>query len=81
MFVFTPVAVASIGSDPPPTSVTNQSCGAVRAGLYDIEPEKLLVPDITLQDFEKAAKRTRPSVAPEELQRFTDWTAEFGMEG
>ena len=58
-----------------------QSCGAVRAGLYEIEPEKLLVPDLEYADFEKAAKRTRPSVAPEELDRFTEWTAEFGQEG
>ncbi len=79
--------IQSIGSHPQPSSLNQpslgrgQSCRAVRAGLYEIEPEKLLVPDITFQDFVKAAKRTRPSVAPEELQRFTDWTAEFGMEG
>ena len=35
----------------------------------------------TKQDFEKAAKRTKPSVAVEELQHFTEWTNEFGQEG
>ena len=39
------------------------------------------MPDITFQDFEKAAKKTRPSVAPEELDHFTEWTEEFGQEG
>lgn len=39
------------------------------------------VPDIEFADFEKAAKRAKPSVAPEELDHFTEWTTEFGQEG
>lgn len=30
-----------------------QACGAVRAGLYDIDSDKLLVPDLVFADFEK----------------------------
>uniref|UniRef100_I2CP71 Vacuolar protein-sorting-associated protein 4 n=2 Tax=Nannochloropsis gaditana TaxID=72520 RepID=I2CP71_NANGC len=61
--------------------LTCQSCGAVRGGLYEIESERLLVPDIEFADFEKAAQRAKPSVAPEELDHFTEWTTEFGQEG
>jgi len=39
------------------------------------------VPDIEFADFEKAAKRAKPSVAAEELDHFTEWTNEFGQEG
>jgi hypothetical protein len=58
-----------------------QSCGAHRATLMEIDPEKLKVPDICFQDFMRSASRARPSVAPEELERFQKWTEDFGQEG
>jgi hypothetical protein len=36
---------------------------------------------ITYADFEKALRRAHSSVGPEELQRFIEWTAEYGQEG
>ena len=57
------------------------SCRAERKSLYDIPTEKLLVPAIVYPDFEKALRRSHSSVAPEELERFTKWTEDFGQEG
>jgi vacuolar protein-sorting-associated protein 4 len=56
-------------------------CGAVRISLFDVEPSKLKVPEISVQDFEQALDHSNPSVSPSELTRFVDWTKEFGMEG
>jgi len=76
---FCPMILSSQPTLPPndPARICTR-CGAHRATLYEIEPEKLLVPDITFDDFIKALKRTRPSVATEELDRFEKWTEEFG---
>ena len=46
-----------------------------------LPPHHLQVPDIEFADFVKAAKRAKSSVAPEELDHFTEWTNEFGQEG
>jgi vacuolar protein-sorting-associated protein 4 len=56
-------------------------CGAMRTTLYEIPPEKLQVPVVTVQDFDKALRRTHGSVAASELERFVKWTEEFGQEG
>lgn len=58
-----------------------RSCGCTRMSLYEIPPEKLVVPLITFKDFEKALRRAHSSVGPDELQRFIKWTEEFGQEG
>jgi SpoVK/Ycf46/Vps4 family AAA+-type ATPase len=71
-----------LSTQPKPTApLVCGRCGALRATLYEIEPEKLKVPDVSFADFKRAARKTRPSVAPEELDRFTQWTEEFGQEG
>ena len=49
--------------------------------LYDVPPEKLLVPLITYDDFLKALNKAHSSVGAEELLRFVSWTEEFGQEG
>ncbi|CAM9674925.1 unnamed protein product [Choristocarpus tenellus] len=56
-------------------------CHSVRMTLYDVPSEKLLVPDVSMGDFEKALQKSGSSVSPDELTRFTDWTKEFGQEG
>ena len=57
------------------------SCGAVRMTLYEVPSDRLKVPPVTFQDFLKALRRGRSSVAQEELTRFVQWTEEFGQEG
>jgi vacuolar protein-sorting-associated protein 4 len=57
------------------------SCGAIRMGLYDVPNSQLLVPVVTYSDFSKALTKAHSSVATDELDRFQQWTAEFGQEG
>lgn len=56
-------------------------CGAIRMSLYDIPGDKLAVPLITFEDFQKALNKAHSSVGADELTRFETWTAEFGQEG
>ena len=44
-------------------------------------PGELLVPPVTYKDFEKALRRAHSSVATDELERFVNWTSEFGQDG
>ena len=58
-----------------------RSCGAVRMTLFDVPSDKLRVPLVTMADFHKALHRSHSSVGVEELEKFVQWTAEFGSEG
>lgn len=49
--------------------------------LFDIDPQELLAPDVTIEDFEHALERCRPSVSPEDLKAQEDFTRDYGMEG
>lgn len=49
--------------------------------LYDVPPERLLVPLITYDDFIKALNKAHSSVGADELLKFVSWTKEFGQEG
>lgn len=66
---------------PPGEKTTCRFCGAIRMSLYDVPPEKLIVPLIVFADFEKALKKAHSSVGADELSRFISWTEEFGQEG
>jgi vacuolar protein-sorting-associated protein 4 len=57
------------------------SCGARRMSLYDVPPDALLVPVVDMGMFEGVLDRARKSVDASELQKFVDWTHEFGQEG
>lgn len=70
-----------LSSDKPGKNYDCSKCGAIRMSLWDVPPEKLKVPDITISDFEKALEHSHSSVSPEELRRFEDWTKQFGQEG
>ncbi|KAJ8602640.1 hypothetical protein CTAYLR_004108 [Chrysophaeum taylorii] len=63
---------------PPPKCA---SCGALRLSLYDVPTDQLKVPEVSFADFQHILTRSRKSVAPDELDRFVDWTANFGVEG
>lgn len=56
-------------------------CGAIRIGLYDVPSEALEVPPIIFNDFTKALSRAHSSVGADELDRFVEWTSEFGQDG
>lgn len=66
---------------PPNVRTTCRTCGAERMSLYDVEPDKLIVPLVTYADFIKALKKAHSSVGTGELERFVQWTEEFGQEG
>jgi len=70
-----------LSSDDPKANYDCPSCGAVRMQLWDVPPEKLMAPDVRVKDFESVLKHSFQSVSPDELERFTDWTKQFGQEG
>ena len=70
-----------LSNDNPDKDYTCKSCHAVRMQLWDIPGDKLKVPDIGYNDFQKALKHSCASVSQEELHRFVEWTNKFGQEG
>ena len=70
-----------LSSDDPKANYDCPSCGAVRMQLWDVPPEKLMAPDVRVKDSESVLKHSFQSVSPDELERFTDWTKQFGQEG
>ena len=50
-------------------------------GMYDVPDGKLKEPPVSLEDFFQALTKQKPSVAPEDLKRFEDFTEQFGQEG
>lgn len=56
--------------------------GAKRIDFFEIpEPEKLVSPDVSKEDFIKAISRIRPTVSPKDLEKQEKFTEEFGQEG
>lgn len=70
-----------LSSDKPGKDYTCKSCGAKRMQLWDVPPEKLKAPDVTVADFEKVLRHAFSSVSDEELERYVEWTKMFGQEG
>jgi vacuolar protein-sorting-associated protein 4 len=68
-------------SRPAPRKVPCRSCGCVRADLMELESAELSPPDVTMEDFLHILVRPRASVSAAELVKYTEWTAQFGMEG
>lgn len=58
-----------------------KKCCARRLSLYDVPSSQLKVPEVSYANFEVVLTRSRKSVAPEELDRFVEWTRNFGVEG
>jgi len=76
-----PYCPPKLSNDKKGKNYTCAKCKAIRMSLWDVPPEKLKVPDISIGDFEKALEHSHTSVSPEELERFEDWTKQFGQEG
>lgn len=55
--------------------------GAMEMSWMDVDPDKLLEPQLVLKDFTKAVRASRPTVSHEDLAKNDEWTAEFGSEG
>lgn len=55
--------------------------GAVEKSWMDIEGEALLEPQLTVKDFVKAVKRTRPTVNAADIAKHEEFTNDFGQEG
>lgn len=76
-----PRSIAPGGYSPPGAHPQCPHCYAIRMGLYDVDNTKLVVPPTCYEDFVKALGRQHSSVGQDELQRFVDWTEEYGQEG
>lgn len=55
--------------------------GAVEMNWMQIEAEELQEPELTIKDFIKAIKTTRPTVNEADLKKQEDFTTDFGQEG
>jgi len=55
--------------------------GAMEMTWVDVNTEQLLEPPLSVKDFVKAIKASRPTVSGEDLRANSDWTKEFGSEG
>ena len=70
-----------LSSDKPNTDYSCGTCKAVRMSLWDVPGEQLKAPDVCVDDFKKTLEHSHTSVSPEELERFVEWTQQFGQEG
>ena len=55
--------------------------GAMEMNWATVPGDKLIEPQVTHFDFEKALANARPSVNADDLKRFQDFTNDFGQEG
>ncbi len=63
------------------TPCAPSDAGAKEMSLNDVPSDKLLPPAVSVQDFLKALKTSKPSVSQEDLADYEKFTAEFGQEG
>jgi len=54
---------------------------AVEMSWTEVDGAKLKEPVITYNDFLKSLRTTRPTVNQKDLERYQEWTAEYGQEG
>ncbi|KAI5806326.1 P-loop containing nucleoside triphosphate hydrolase protein [Geopyxis carbonaria] len=55
--------------------------GAREMTWEEVDPNLLLEPTLTLKDFERAIKNSRPTVSREDIEKSNEWTKDFGSEG
>jgi vacuolar protein-sorting-associated protein 4 len=72
--------------DGPNTDFKWEACSpgdpeAVRMDLMEMEGPRLVAPAVTLKDFVKVLSTAKSSVGPQDIERHTAWTEEFGQEG
>jgi len=77
----TPGQLQSMGIQAPNPSQACSNCFAVRLSIFDVPSELLVPPKVTMADFSKVLEHAASSVGEDELERFVEWTKEFGQEG
>ena len=71
-----------LSADPPNKNYDCCHCGAKRMQMWDVPDKKLKTPDVCVKDFENVLRRhSHSTVAKRELEKYEDWTNEFGEEG
>ena len=70
-----------LSNDPPGKDYTCKNCKALRMSLWDVPSDKLKAPMVVREDFEKVMRNSVSTVSEEELERFVDWTKQFGQDG
>lgn len=55
--------------------------GIKKMSYLDINQDQLEIPRISYSDFEKALKKTKPSVSKDQLKEYVDFTTKFGQDG
>lgn len=71
-------AKAPAGKDSAPC----RECGCVRMSYLDISDAQLIVPVVSMEDFEPIlAKGVKGGVSEADMDRFANWTREFGADG
>lgn len=76
-----PYCPPKLSSDQPNKDYTCKKCKAIRMQLWDVPSEKLQAPDVCVKDFQTVLRHSVSSVSKEELERYTEWTKQFGQEG
>jgi len=76
-----PYCPPKLSTDPPNKDYTCKKCKAIRMQLWDVPPEKLKAPDVSVKDFETVLRHSVSSVSKEELEKYAEWTKQFGQEG
>lgn len=54
---------------------------AVEMSWTEVDSTKLKEPVITFNDFIKSLRTTRPTVNQKDLEKYVEWTSEYGQEG
>ncbi len=55
--------------------------GAEEMKIMDIESDELQIPALTIKDFIRAIKNTKPTVNDDDIKKHIDFTNDFGQEG
>lgn len=55
--------------------------GAVKKSMLEINGDQLTLPKVSMDDFETALLKTKPSVNQNDLKEHIEFTKNFGVEG
>ena len=75
-----PMLLAS--SPDPRVTQPCETCGAIRMSYKHVQPKSdVVAPDICYDDMVASLSKNRPTVGVNEIDKYIDWTKEFGEEG
>jgi vacuolar protein-sorting-associated protein 4 len=55
--------------------------GACEMSWESIDADEVLEPELNAKDFARAVKNGKKSVNEDDLERYVNWTTEFGQDG